>query len=47
MVNFLLNNFYINKKINIVELGAGNGEMLNNIISSSKNLKIFFQIVTL
>jgi len=36
------NNFYINKKINIVELGAGNGEMLNHIISSSKKFENFF-----
>tara|TARA_A100001035_G_C27734760_1_gene478511 strand:+ start:217 stop:1260 length:1044 start_codon:yes stop_codon:yes gene_type:complete len=29
-------NIYINKKINIVELGAGNGEMMHQIINTSK-----------
>ena len=34
--------FYKNKKINIIELGAGNGEMMNKIISSAKKFKKFF-----
>ena len=34
--------FYKNKKINIVELGAGNGEMINQIINSSKKFENFF-----
>ena len=29
-------NIYRNKKINIVELGAGNGEMMHQIINTSK-----------
>ncbi len=36
------NKFYKNKKINIVELGAGNGEMIHQIISSAKKFKYFF-----
>ena len=34
--------FYKGRKINIVELGAGNGEMISQIISSAKNYKIFY-----
>tara|TARA_Y100000590_G_scaffold437445_1_gene559115 strand:+ start:1496 stop:2569 length:1074 start_codon:yes stop_codon:yes gene_type:complete len=34
--------FYIDKKINIVELGAGNGEMMYQIISSAKRFKKFY-----
>ncbi len=34
--------FYKNKKINVVELGAGNGEMLSQIISSAKKFSYFF-----
>ncbi len=34
--------FYNNKQINIVELGAGNGEMLYQIIKSAKKFKYFF-----
>tara|TARA_B100001029_G_C15050075_1_gene450050 strand:- start:807 stop:1850 length:1044 start_codon:yes stop_codon:yes gene_type:complete len=34
--------FYKNKKINIVELGAGNGEMMYQIINSSKKFKDFY-----
>ncbi len=34
--------FYKNKKINIVELGAGNGEMINQIIVTSKKFKNFY-----
>ena len=37
--------FYKNKKINIVELGAGNGEMMAHIIYSAKRLKIFMETV--
>ena len=35
--------FYKNKKINIIELGAGNGEMMNQIINSSKKFSNFFK----
>lgn len=35
--------FYKNKKINIVELGAGNGEMMYQIINSSKKFKDFYK----
>lgn len=35
--------FYNNKKINIVELGAGNGEMINQIIISSKKFNKFYE----
>ncbi len=35
--------FYKDKKINIVELGAGNGEMMSQIISSSKRFDNFFK----
>ena len=34
--------FYKNKKINLVELGAGNGEMMLQIINSSKKFKNFY-----
>ena len=34
--------FHKNKKINIVELGAGNGEMMLQIINSAKNFNRFF-----
>ena len=34
--------FYKNKKINIVELGAGNGEMILQIISSAKKFNNFY-----
>ena len=34
--------FYKDKKINIVELGAGNGEMISQIISSASNFKKFY-----
>jgi len=34
--------FYKGKKINIVELGAGNGEMIHQIISSSKKFTNFY-----
>ena len=34
--------FYKNKKINIVELGAGNGEMMVQIINSSKKFEKFY-----
>ena len=34
--------FYKNKKINIVELGAGNGEMMAHIIYSAKRFKDFY-----
>ena len=34
--------FYKDKKINIVELGAGNGEMINQIINSSKKFDNFY-----
>ena len=34
--------FYKDKKINIVELGAGNGEMIHQIISSSKKFTNFY-----
>jgi len=34
--------FYTNKKVNIVELGAGNGEMMSQIITSAKTFKNFF-----
>tara|TARA_Y100001970_G_scaffold210194_1_gene256367 strand:- start:705 stop:1748 length:1044 start_codon:yes stop_codon:yes gene_type:complete len=33
--------FYKNKKINVVELGAGNGEMMHQLINSSKKFKNF------
>ncbi len=35
--------FYKNKKINIVELGSGNAEMMYQIIKSAKNFKYFFK----
>ena len=34
--------FYKNKKINIIELGAGNGEMMRQIILSSKRFTNFY-----
>ena len=34
--------FYKNKKINIVELGAGNGEMMHQIIITAKNFDKFY-----
>ena len=34
--------FYRNRKINIVELGAGNGEMMSQIIASAKRFKKFY-----
>ncbi len=34
--------FYKNQKINLIELGAGNGEMMSQIISSSKNFHKFY-----
>ena len=34
--------FYKDKKINIVELGAGNGEMISQIIRSARNFKKFY-----
>ena len=34
--------FFKNKKINIIELGAGNGEMMHQIITSSKNFGNFY-----
>ncbi len=34
--------FHKNKKINLVELGSGNGEMIFQIISSAKKFKNFF-----
>ena len=34
--------FHMNKRINIVELGAGNGEMMFQIITSSKRFKNFY-----
>ena len=34
--------FYKNKKINVIELCAGNGEMLHQIIKSAKNFNFFF-----
>ena len=34
--------FYQDRKINIVELGAGNGEMMYQIINSAKRFKKFF-----
>ena len=34
--------FHKNKKINVVELGSGNGEMIFQIISSAKKFKSFF-----
>ena len=34
--------FYKNRKINIVELGAGNGEMMKIIIETSKKFPSFF-----
>ena len=33
--------FYKNKKINIVELGVGNGEMMYQIINSIKEIQRF------
>ena len=33
--------FYKNKKINIIELGAGNAEMMSQIISSSQKFSSF------
>ncbi len=33
--------FYKNKKINVIELGAGNGEMMHQLINSSKKFKNF------
>ena len=36
--------FYKNKKINIVELGPGNGEMIHQIILSSKKFDHFFNM---
>ncbi len=35
--------FYNNRKINIVELGAGNGEMMHQIIISSKKFSNFYK----
>tara|TARA_Y100000591_G_C21823729_1_gene695237 strand:- start:658 stop:1731 length:1074 start_codon:yes stop_codon:yes gene_type:complete len=35
--------FYSNRKINIVELGAGNGEMMHQIIISSKKFSNFYK----
>ena len=37
------NKFYKNKKINLVELGAGNGEMMLQIINSAKNFESFYK----
>ena len=34
--------FYRDKKINIVELGAGNGEMMGQIVETSKKFKSFY-----
>ena len=40
--------FYKNKKINVVELGAGNGELINQIIKSAEKFKsILVKIVIL
>ena len=33
------------KKFNLIELGAGNGEMMKIIIESFKNFPIFFKIL--
>ena len=33
--------FHKNKKINVVELGAGNGELINQIIKSAERFKYF------
>ncbi len=35
--------FYNNKKINIIELGAGNAEMMNQFINSAKKFEYFFE----
>ena len=35
--------FYKNRKINVVELGAGNGEMMYQIIKSSKKFSNFYE----
>ena len=35
--------FYKNRKINVVELGAGNGEMMHQIIKSSKKFSNFYE----
>ena len=37
------NKFYKDKEVNIVELGAGNGEMMYQIIRSSKNFNKFYK----
>tara|TARA_Y100000590_G_scaffold205981_1_gene233516 strand:- start:529 stop:1572 length:1044 start_codon:yes stop_codon:yes gene_type:complete len=34
--------FHTNKKINVVELGAGNGEMMSQIIASAEKFKNFY-----
>ena len=37
--------FHKNKKINVVELGAGNGELINQITKSAERFKYFSVVI--